>query len=93
MKVIQLHLDGTSYYLSADHDLEAFRQAVLAAAGDVPAFVTFCPADDDTEVSVLVTSHTSVRLIVSSRPEPGLQDDEDLMVDVDVDQYGFLDAA
>ena len=91
MKVIQLHIDGKSYYLSADHDLGALRQAVLAASAGVPAFVTFCPADDDTEVAVLVTSHTSVRLVVSSRPEPEVEDDEDLMTDVD--QYGFLDAS
>jgi len=90
MKVIQLHVDGNSYYLSPDHDIRGLRHEVLAAVSGSPAFVTFRPVGG-AEVVLLVTPHTSLRFETRDRPEPDAGDDGELMSDVD--QYGFLDAA
>jgi len=90
MKVIQLLLDGQAYYLPTGLDTGALQQQILAAASGPPAFITFRPSDE-TEVTVLITAHTSVRFEVSDRPEADIEVDDD--VAPDIDQYGFLDAA
>ena len=90
MKVIQLHIDGKSYYLSPDHDVRALQQEMLAAASGTPAFITFRPVGG-IEATVLVTPHTVLRFEISHRPDHDAGNNDELMSDVD--QYGFLDAA
>lgn len=57
--------DGTSFRLSKDQDVSAFRRDVEAATRTAGTFVDFV-AVGDREVSVLVTPHS--RVTISTAP-------------------------
>ena len=89
MKVVQLHIDGKSYFLNPDHDVRALQQEMIAAASGTPAFITFHPVGN-IEVAALMSPHTALRFEVWHRPDSSAEGDDEPMSDVD--QYGFIDA-
>jgi hypothetical protein len=83
MQVVHLQIDGQSFFLEPDEDVDALEALILDAVREGPSFVRFRAAGYGI-VSVLVTPRIGVRFDTREVPEDEVADWSSHPPDIDV---------